>query len=80
MATIIKGMLALPLVTAIVCAAIFVGNVILMVFALIAAIVALAVPFLLKLAALSFVIFGTLWLLGAIVSAVQTSNRRQTRS
>ena len=73
MANIIKGMLALPLAAAIVCAAIFVGTVILMAFTLIAVLIAVAVPFLMKLAALSFVIFGTLWLLGAVVTAVQTS-------
>ena len=73
MTNIIKGMFALPLAVAIVCAAIFVGTVILMAFTLLAALVAVAVPFLLKLAALSFVIFGTLWLLGAVVTAVQAS-------
>ena len=73
MTNIIKGMFALPLAAAIVCAVIFVGNVILMAFTLLAALVAVAVPFLLKLAALLFVIFGTLWLLGAVVTAVGTS-------
>lgn len=73
MATIIKGMFALPLAAAVICAVVFAGTVVLMVFALLAALVAVAVPFLLKLAALSFVIFGTLWLLGAVVTAVQAS-------
>ena len=77
MTNIIKGMFALPLAVASVCAAIFVGTVILMAFTLLAALVAVAVPFLLKLAALSFVIFGTLWLLGAVVTAVQASINKQ---
>jgi len=77
MANIIKGMLALPLAAAIVCAAIFVGTVILMAFTLIAVLIAVAVPFLMKLAALSFVIFGTLWLLGAVVTTVQASINKQ---
>ena len=77
MANIIKGMLALPLAAAIVCAAIFVGTVILMAFTLIAVLIAVAVPFLMKLAALSFVIFGTIWLLGAVVTAVQASINKQ---
>ena len=66
-------MFALPLAAAIVCAAIFVGTVVLMVITLFAALIAVVVPFLLKLAALLFVIFGTLWLLGAVVTAVGTS-------
>ena len=77
MANIIKGMLALPLAAAIVCAAIFVSTVILMAFTLIAVLIAVAVPFLMKLAALSFVIFGTLWLLGAVVTTVQASINKQ---
>ena len=73
MANILKGILALPLAATVICAVIFVGTVVLMVFTLIAALIAVAVPFFLKLAALSFVIFGTLWLLGAVVTAVRTS-------
>lgn len=76
MANIVKGLFVLPVVAVIVCAAIFAGTVILMGFTLFAALIAVAVPFLLKLAALSFIIFGTLWLLGAVVTAVQTSVKR----
>lgn len=77
MGNVIKGMFALPLAAVVICAVIFAGTVALMVFTLLAALVAVAVPFLLKLAALSFVIFGTLWLLGAVVTAVQTSVNKQ---
>lgn len=73
MATIIKGMFALPLAAVVICVVVFAGTVVLMVFTLLAALIAVAVPFLLKLAALLFVIFGTLWLLGAVVTAVGTS-------
>ena len=73
MANILKGIFALPLVVVVVCAAIFAGTVILMGFTLFAALIAVVVPFLLKLAALSFIIFGTLWLLGAVVTGVQSS-------
>jgi len=77
MANIVKGMFVLPVVAVIVCAAIFAGTVILMGFTLFAALIAVVVPFLLKLAALSFIIFGTLWLLGAVVTGVQTSVNKQ---
>lgn len=77
MANILKGIFALPLVVVVVCAAIFAGTIILMGFTLFAALIAVVVPFLLKLAALSFIIFGTLWLLGAVVTAVQTSVSKQ---
>ena len=77
MANILKGIFALPLVVVVVCAAIFAGTVILMGFTLFAALIAVVVPFLLKLAALSFIIFGTLWLLGAVVTGVQTSVNKQ---
>ena len=73
MGNVIKGMFALPLAAVVICAVVFAGTIGLMVFALLAALVAVAVPFLLKLAALSFVIFGTLWLLGAVVTTVQAS-------
>jgi len=73
MGNVIKGMFALPLAAVVICALVLVGTVVLMVFALLAALAAVAVPFLLKLAALSFVIFGTLWLLGAVVTTVQAS-------
>ena len=77
MTNIIKGMFALPLAAAIVCAAIFAGTVVLMGITLFAALIAVVVPFLLKLAALSFVIFGMLWLLGAVVTAVHGPIRKQ---
>ena len=77
MANILKGIFALPLVVVGVCAAIFAGTIILMGFTLFAALIAVVVPFLLKLAALSFIIFGTLWLLGAVVTAAQTSVSKQ---
>lgn len=77
MANILKGIFALPLAVVVVCMAIFAGTVILMGFTLFAALIAVVVPFLLKLAALSFMIFGTLWLLGAVVTGVQTSVNRQ---
>lgn len=77
MANILKGIFALPLVAVVVCAAIFAGTVILMGFTLFAALIAVVVPFLLKLAALSFIIFGTLWLLGAVVTGVQPSVNKQ---
>jgi len=77
MANILKGIFALPLVVVVVCAAIFAGTVILMGFTLFAALIAVVVPFLLKLAALSFIIFGTLWLLGAVVTAVGTEVKNQ---
>lgn len=77
MANILKGIFALPLVVVVVCAAIFAGTIILMGFTLFAALIAVVVPFLLKLAALSFIIFGTLWLLGAVVTAAQTSVSKQ---
>ena len=77
MTNIIKGMLVVPLAMVIVGAAIFAGSVILMVFTLIAALIAVVVPFLLRLAAVSFAIFGTLWLLGAVVTAVQASISKQ---
>jgi len=77
MANILKGIFALPIVVVVVCAAIFAGTVILMGFTLFAALIAVVVPFLLKLAALSFMIFGTLWLLGAVVTGVQTSVNKQ---
>lgn len=75
MANIVKGIFALPLAAVIVGMVLFAGSVILLALTLLAALVAVAVPFLLRLAALSFVIFGTLWLLGAVVTAAQTSNR-----
>jgi len=77
MANIVKGLFVLPVVAVIVCAAIFAGTVILMGFTLFAALIAVVVPFLLKLAALSFMIFGTLWLLGAVVTAVGTEVKNQ---
>ena len=77
MANILKGIFALPLVVVVVCAAIFAGTSILMGFTLFAALIAVVVPFLLKLAALSFIIFGTLWLLGAVVTGVQPSVNKQ---
>ena len=77
MANIVKGIVMLPLAVVIVGAAICAGSLILTGFALLAALVVVAVPFLLKLAALAFVIFGTLWLLGAVVTAVQTSINKQ---
>lgn len=77
MANILKGIFALPLVVVVVCAAIFAGTVILMGFTLFAALIAVVVPFLLKLAALSFIIFGTLWLLGAVVTAVGSAINNQ---
>ena len=77
MANILKGIFVLPLAVVVVCAAIFAGTVILMGFALFAVLIAVAVPFLLKLAALSFIIFGTLWLLGTVVTAGQTSDINQ---
>ena len=77
MANILKGIFALPLAVVVVCAAIFAGTVILMGFTLFAALIAVVVPFLLKLAALSFMIFGTLWLLGAVVTGVQPSVNKQ---
>ena len=77
MGNVIKGMFALPLAAVVICAVIFVGIFVLMIFSLLAALVAVAVPFLLKLAALSFVIFGTLWLLGAVVTAVHASINKQ---
>lgn len=77
MANIVKGIFALPLAAVIVGVALFAGSVILLALTLLAALVAVAVPFLLKLAALAFVIFGTLWLLGAVVTAVQTSINKQ---
>lgn len=73
MANILKGIFALPLAVALVCVVIFTGTVVLMGMTLFAALIAVVVPFLLKLAALSFAIFGTLWLLGAVVTAVGTS-------
>ena len=73
MGNVIKGMFALPLAAVVICVVVFAGTIVLMVFTLLAALIAVAVPFLLKLAALSFVIFGTLWLLGAVVTAVQAS-------
>ena len=77
MANILKGIFVLPLAVVVVCAAIFAGTVILMGFTLFAALIAVAVPFLLKLAALSFIIFGTLWLLGAVVTAVGSAINNQ---
>ncbi len=77
MANILKGIFALPIVVVVVCAAIFAGTVILMGFTLFAALIAVVVPFLLKLAALSFMIFGTLWFLGAVVTAVGTEVKNQ---
>ncbi len=77
MVNILKGIIALPFVVVVVCAAIFAGTVILMGFTLFAALIAVVVPFLLKLAALSFMIFGTLWLLGAVVTAVGTEVKNQ---
>ena len=77
MANILKGIFALPLAVVVICAAIFAGTVILVGFTLFAALIAVVVPFLLKLAALSFIIFGTLWLLGAVVTGVQTSVKKQ---
>ena len=77
MANILKGIFALPIVVVVGCAAIFAGTVILMGFTLFAALIAVVVPFLLKLAALSFMIFGTLWLLGAVVTAVGTEVKNQ---
>lgn len=68
MTAIIKGIFALPIAVVVVCAAIFAGTVVLMVVTLLVALIAAAVPFLLRLAALSFIIFGTLWLLGTIVT------------
>ena len=77
MANIVKGIFALPLAAVIVGMVLFAGSVILLALTLLAALVAVAVPFLLKLAALAFVIFGTLWLLGSIVTAGQTYNRKK---
>ena len=79
MANVVKGIFVLPLAVVVACAAIFAGAVILMVIALLAALIAVAVPFLLRLAALSFIIFGTLWLLGAVATAVQTSVENKER-
>lgn len=77
MANILKGIFALPLAVVVVCAVIFVVTVILMGITLLVALIAVAVPFLLRLAALSFIIFGTLWLLGAVVTAVGTAINKQ---
>ena len=77
MANIVKGIFALPLAAVIVGMVLFAGSVILLALTLLAALLAVAVPFLLKLAALAFVIFGTLWLLGAVVTAGQTYNRKK---
>ena len=77
MANIVKGIFALPLAAVIVGMVLFAEAVILLALTLLAALVAVAVPFLLKLAALAFVIFGTLWLLGAVVTAGQTYNRKK---
>ena len=77
MANILKGIFALPFAVVVVCAAILAGTVILMGFTLFAALIAVVVPFLLKLAALSFIIFGTLWLLGAVVTAVGSAINNQ---
>ena len=77
MANILKGIFALPLAVVVICAAIFAGTVILVGFTLFAALIAVVVPFLLKLAALSFIIFGTLWLLGAVVTAVGSAINNQ---
>ncbi len=76
MANIVKGIFVLPLAVVVVGTAIFVGTIILMGITLLAALIAVAVPFLLRLATLSFIILGTLWLLGAVVTAVQTSFKR----
>ena len=77
MANILKGIFALPLAVVVVCMAIFAGTVIFMGFTLFAALIAVVVPFLLKLAALIFIIFGTLWLLGAVVTAVGSAINNQ---
>lgn len=79
MANILKGIFVLPLAVVVVCLVIFAGTVIVMGFTLLAALIAVVVPFLLKLAALSFIIFGTLWLLGAVVTAAQTSVENKER-
>ena len=72
MSTILKGIFALPITMAVVCAAIFAGTVILMIIGLLAALIVAAVPFLLRLLALSFIVFGTLWLLGSLFVAAQS--------
>lgn len=77
MGNIVKGILALPLVVAGICAVVFVWNVVMMVFSLLAVIVVVAVPYLLKLAALAFIIFGTLWILGSAVRTGGTLGKHE---
>ena len=79
MANILKGIFALPLAVVVICAAFFAGTVILVGFTLFAALIAVVVPFFLRFAALAFIIFGTLWLLGAVVTAAQASVKNSNR-
>ena len=76
MKNILKGLCALPFAAAAVCVVLFVGSLALIGIGLLVALACAAAPFLLRLAALAFIVFGTLWLLGAVVTAVQTTNNK----
>ena len=69
MVKIVKGALVLPFALAVVFAVIAIGTLVMMLAAFFCALIVAIIPFVLKLAALSFLFLGTLWLLGAGVSA-----------
>ena len=77
MGNILKGLCALPFAAVAVCMVLLVGSLVVLGIGLLAALICVAAPFLLRLAALAFIVFGTLWLLGAVVTAVQTANNKK---
>lgn len=77
MVNIIKGIFALPIIAVIVCGVFFVGSVVVSGIALLVTLLGIALPFLLRVAAILVVILGTLWLAGAVATAVQTSINKQ---
>ena len=70
---IIKGVFLLPLKAVVVGAFVFVGNIVLFGFAMLAGIVMVAIPFILRLAA----ILAMFWFIGAVVSALCQIKKRR---
>lgn len=70
---IIKGVFLLPLIAVVVGAFVFVGNIVLFEFAMLAGIVMVAIPFILRLAA----ILAMFWFIGAVVSALCQIKKRR---
>ena len=72
MRNILKGILVLPLVVAAVGAAISLGSLVTVGVAFVYALVACVLPYVLIAIAVSCIVLGTLWLLGATATALRT--------